>query len=173
MQWTESNNKQQKLVMGNNTSAKSVVKPLNEGHDRTLAIVPSVHTALVNAGVNVAKLIGTHKSALAAGLVVKAGKVTRGGKDAVSYGFKGEARDIPDSALSDAQDEALRFAVWHDAVRSIFTKKVNGEECGEFDFSPSTVILTRLQRVFPLEKKQKKEESSVNVSTPAETVATS
>lgn len=128
---------------------------VNEGADKTLAIVPSVHAALVKLGCDVSAIIASHKSAVAAGLVSEAGKMSRKGTTATGYTFKGEKRELADSALNDKQDVACRFAVWHDAVRSIFTRTINGTKVGEFDFSLPRSLAEVLTLTFPAKAKAK------------------
>lgn len=141
---------------------------VNEGADKTLAIVPSVHAELVKLGCDVSAIIANHKSAVAAGLVSEAGKMSRKGATATCYVFKGEKRELADNTLSDKQDIACRFAVWHDAVRSIFTRTINGAKVGEFDFSVPRSLAEVLVLTFPAKAKSEKKsepESAAPVTT--------
>lgn len=165
--------KQSKPEVSNDKATKVArLNITNAGHDKTLAIVPSVHQSLVTMGIDVSGVIAAHKSAVASGLVTQAGKMTRKGQAATSYTFKGEARELADTSLTDKQAIACQFAVWHDAVRSIFTKKIDGLTVGEFDFYPPVSLVDALALVFPAKAKEKaNKKADKPLDAPAETPA--
>ena len=66
---------------GNNSKLDKVLAEYskNIGHDKTLAIVPSVHAQLSKLGVDCAELIKAHRAAVNAGIVTESGRMSRKG----------------------------------------------------------------------------------------------
>ena len=142
---------------GNNSKLDKALAEFstNIGHDKTLAIVPSVHTQLTKLGVDCAELIKAHRAAVNAGIVTESGRMSRKGKDATGYAYGGEKRELADDKLTDKQDVACRFAVWHDTVRKVFKLTVNGAKYGEFDFYAPPDMIAMLLVTFPAKSTKK------------------
>ena len=153
---------------GNNSKLDKVLAEYskNIGHDKTLAIVPSVHAQLSKLGVDCAELIKAHRAAVNAGIVTESGRMSRKGKDATGCAYGGERRELADDKLTDKQDVACRFAVWHDTVRKVFKLTVNGAKYGEFDFYAPPDMIAMLLVTFPAKSVKK---NKPDAPKPAET----
>jgi len=153
---------------GNNSKLdKALVEfSKNISHDKTLAIVPSVHAQLSRMGIDCGELIKAHRAAVNAGIVTESGRMSRKGKDATGYAYGGERRELADDKLTDKQDVACRFAVWHDTVRKVFKLTVNGAKYGEFDFYAPPDMIAMLLVTFPAKSVKK---NKPDAPKPAET----